>query len=238
MSKQQHFDDIDLMQFVDGELDDTSAELLAARLESASTDENSDDIALKVQSLDQMSDTLRSYFELETDHAEPRLDAMWEIIEQDIAKTDAKEVVVERAQTREQRKGVWAAIVQFFEGYRGHIFTGAVAAGAAAAVILAFRPPKEVIIERPIAIVQPSATTSPRANADKPSIPDTPDMGPGSSNTPTLMFVEDDPTTPEIEELDVIGGSGTVFMVPSEGEDDVSATVIFVDFDDMEGPIL
>jgi hypothetical protein len=46
-----------------------------------------------------------------------------------------------------------------------------------------------------------------------------------------------EPTSPEIEELDVTGGSGTVFMLPSEGDDDVSATVIFVDFDDVEGPL-
>ena len=228
MAQEKTFDDIDLMQFVDGELDVSDADALEAHL--ASLDEaTGDQAALKVQALDQMGDTLRSFLELEADAAEPRLDAMWEAIDSEIQKSDA--VVEKRPRVkakREPREGLWAQIVRFFEGYRGHILTGAVAAGAAAAIILALRPPQEVIVERPVAV-------HPMPDRGQPGQIS---VGATEPAKPSMTLVADDPTPPEIETLDVEDGSGAVFVLPSEGEGDVSATVIFVDFDDAEGPIL
>ena len=232
------FDDVDLMQYVDGELDEATATALEAHLDRAG--EASDDW-LKVQALDQMSDTVRSYLELQADAAEPRLDSMWEVIGAKIAEdTGVEGARQSRSQsddTRAVRVGRLARIVGFFEGYRGHILTGAVAAGAAAAMILALRPspPEQIIVERPI-VVRPQP-----AQQVNQKVPD------NSANNlaqepevalPQVKLVADEPSAPEIEELEVHGGSGTVFVLPSEGEDDVSATVIFIDFDEAEGPIL
>lgn len=224
--KDETFDDIDLMQYVDGELDEITAAALENHFESRSEDAESA-AYLKVQALDQMTDITRSYLELEADAAEPRLDAMWEVIGAHLASAEPSpdEVTESRSQTSPTRnQGIWARIVGFLEGYRGHILTGAVAAGAAAAIILAIRPaeqvPKTIVVERPV------------------PVPSTPDSHIDKSQPPEVKLVVDEPTAPEIEELEVNGGSGTVFVMPSEGEDDVSATVIFIDFDEAEGPIL
>lgn len=234
------FDDIDLMQFVDGELDEVTGAALDAYLEGAESAESAEDPAwLKIRALDQMNDTVRSYLELEADAAEPQLDAMWEVIAARVESAEPATSAVTEERSRasaDERVGWWAAIVRFFEGYRGHILTGAVAAGAAAAIILAIRPPttKEVIVERPVTIR--SVPEGPTRSI--PSVDGSARAANDAVAQPEVTLVADEPTPPQIEQLEVNGGSGTVFVMPSEGEDDVSATVIFIDFDEAEGPIL
>ena len=232
------FDDIDLMQYVDGELDDVTAAALEAHLDAM--DASSDD-RLKVQVLDQMSDTVRSYLELQADAAEPRLDAMWEGISAQIAATRSEAVTPGRSRSDSpaERPGFLARIVGFFDGYRGHIFTGAVAAGAAAAIILALRPapaPERIIVKRPVA-VRPLPAQQPNQQSPGGDSADSAERQPDVASS-EVKLVTDEPSAPEIQELEVFGGSGTVFVMPSEGEDDVSATVIFIDFDEAEGPFL
>lgn len=249
-NSQEPFDDIDLMQYVDGELDEVTAAALDSYFDDSQSEDGSDDGQdderwLKVQALEQMSDTVRSYLELETDAAEPRLDAMWEEIAArlDSAPESSGAVSESRAQVTENQKrsGLWARIVGFFEGYRGYILTGAVAAGAAAAIILAVRPPEtqQVIVERPVAMRPlPEQVTPPVASTNGADDNGNDVSADETNGQADVKLVVDEPTVPEIEELEVSGGSGTVFVMPSEGADDVSATVIFIDFDEAEGPIL
>jgi anti-sigma factor RsiW len=215
------FDDVDLMQYVDDELDPEHAAELAEYLQSEEGAEARD----KLRALDQMSDLLSSYLELEADSVEPRLDAMWEVIEQRTRVTDSAPAPIEKPARAAESRGLWSTIMRFFDGYRGHILTGALAAGAAAAIILALRPPKQVIIERPVAV----QTQAPRV----------PEGAPGTATQPKpeLQMVVDEPSAPTVEELDVSDGSAMIFMMPGESEDDVSATVIYVDFNNVEGPL-
>ena len=215
------FDDMDLMQYLDGELDAEQSARLAEHLASEASTEASD----KLRALDQMSDLLSSYLELEADAVEPRLDAMWEVIERETRAAESAPAPVDTPEhASEPRAGLWSSIVRFFEGYRGYILTGALAAGATAAIILASRPPREVIIERPVAV-----------QAQAPRVPDGASGKPGK---PELQMVADEPGAPTVEELDVSDGSAMIFMMPGESEDDVSATVIYVDFNQVvEGPL-
>lgn len=222
----QPFDDLDLMQYLDDELDAETAARLAEYLET----EAGADAGAKVRSLEQMSDVVSSYLELEADAVEPRLDAMWEVIEQRTRTSErapAPAAREKRARTSgsSESRGLWASIVRFIEGHRGHILTGALAAGAAAAIILASRPPREVIVERPVMVRE----ETPRA----------PEAGPetGLPTRSELHMVADEPSAPTVEELDVSGGNAMIFMMPGESEEDVSATVIYVDFDEVEGPL-
>jgi hypothetical protein len=130
------------------------------------------------------------------------------------------------ASPTEERGGFLAAIGRFFGQYRGHFLTGAVAAGAAAALILALRPPAQVVIERTVAV---PVQETPGTRAAEDSVND--------SAPAAVKLVHDEPSPPEIEHLEVSGGSGTVFVMPRDGEDDVAATMIFLETDDVEGPL-
>ncbi|MCG8421011.1 MAG: hypothetical protein MJE77_24075 [Proteobacteria bacterium] len=224
------FDDIDLMLYADGEVD----EALAARVE-AYLDENSDARA-KVEAIRQMDDTLRSYLELAADDQESRLSAMWDTIEHNIRadSTTARQALSARETEsapgaeprsepgrlrdraeRQDTDGIWSAIGRWLEGYRGHVLTGAAAVAAAALLVIALRPSPTVVVERG-GVANPG--------------------NPGSMNVSSTAPVHE-PNPPQVEHLDVTGGSGTVFVMPRDGKDDVSATVIFVDMNDVEGPL-
>lgn len=231
----RNYDDIDLMQFADGEVDEATAGEIARQLQG------DPDAERKVEALEQVTDTVRSYLELAADDAEPGLDAMWATIERRIhsngesraaagagAVAEAMPEPPARAPARPaepadtDRAGLRAAITRFFDSYRGHFLTGAVAAAAAALIILAVRPADRVVVERPVAVGDTAA----------------PQMLVNDTQAVPAKLVTEDPSPPEIEHLDVNGGSGTVFVMPKEGEDDVSATVIFVDMNtEVEGPL-
>lgn len=221
MSKAAKFDDIDLMQYADGEVDEATAQEIASYLDSAPAAKS------KVDALGDMSETMRSYLELAADDAEPRLDALWANIERRVQGNGVRGAVraeaAEPARKEAARAGLFAAIGHFFESYRSHFLTGAVAAGAAAALIMALRPAREVVVEKPI-VIRETATPAKQAGT--------------SDSTPAeLKLAKDESSPPEIEHMEVTDGSGVVFMMPKEGEDDVSATVIFVDMNDVEGPL-
>lgn len=200
-------DDIDLMAYVDGEADGRTAGAVAAHLAGDAG------ARAKSESLDQMTDLVRSYLELAADDVEPRLDDMWTTIERRIqAGADPHAAsVVETARAAPAREGPWARLVAWLDARRGYVATGLVAAAAAAALVLALQPPR--VIERQVVVAPPSA------NSVQPAV-----------NVSTL---------PEVEVIEVSDGAASVFTLPGEGEGDVTAGVIWLDIDesDMEGPL-
>jgi anti-sigma factor RsiW len=208
------FDDLDLMAYADGELDEeTAAEVEAFLAEDAGAQS-------KRVALGQMNDVVRSYLELAADDAEPRLDAMWATIERRIqangvpataasqAPAAATAAVSAARSTSVQPRGLRARIGAWLEEYRGYFATGALAAAAAAVLVMALRPPQ--VVER--VVVAPA------------------------QNPPHMVNVS---TPPEVEVLEVNDGSASVFTLPKEDEGDVTAGVIWLDLDSSytEGPL-
>jgi anti-sigma factor RsiW len=125
-------DDIELMQHADGELDERASVEVRARIER---DTNA---RTKVESLGQMSELVRGHLELSADSvADRKFEAMWRTINREIGSDAPK-----RAGTEAPRegRGVWGRIGSWFDRYRGHVITGAVSAGAVAALALILRP--------------------------------------------------------------------------------------------------
>lgn len=210
--------DIDLMMLADGELDAAArAELEAA----AATDPS---LATKLEALGELREVVRGHLELAADEDEHRLGAMWAQIDKRLEldagkRAPASPAVADPAQS----PGVWSRITRWIDAYRGHVLTGALSAGAVAAVALMMRPEPKVV-EKPVAISDPA----PRVNA--PTGPEPMPAGNGNDD-PVVSVVH---TPPEVESLDVTGGTGTVFTI--EGDDGEQTTVIWVTPDDtLEG---
>lgn len=245
------FDDVDLMQYLDGEADEATAAEMAAALPGET------EARIKLQSLAQMSETVRSSLELAADEAGPRLDAMWASIERRIqsngvhaqaaavpgaalalqagvgpqmaAKAAAKTAtgVVTGAAARPPHgadghdRGLWASFVRWLDAYRSHIATGALTATAVAALVLVLRPAPEVMPER---VVERVVERVPVMNAQVPQ-----EQVPQAHERMVPVS-----TPPTVEHLDVAAGSGSVFTIPGEGEEDVSTTVIWLDLDESD----
>ena len=107
-----------LMRYVDGEL--SPAECREVERELASAPE----LAKKRDALLEMRDVLQARFELAETEADPLLGPLWERVK---AGLPAAPVV-------ETRPGVFARFRDWFENYRAHFVTGAVAAVAGALV--------------------------------------------------------------------------------------------------------
>jgi len=114
-------DDIELMQHADGELDTRHAADVDARLE------RDPDARAKADALGQMTELVRSHLELAADDVPQRsFDAIWRKIDREIA-------------TPAEDAGLWARITGWLDRHRGHVITGAVSAGAVAALALLLR---------------------------------------------------------------------------------------------------
>jgi anti-sigma factor RsiW len=134
-------DDIELMQHADGELDDRAAADVDARLERDA------DARAKADSLGQISELVRSHLELSADEVPQRsFDAIWRKVDREIS-------------SPVEDTGLWARITGWLDRHRGHVITGAVSAGAVAALALLLRTTDETRVEvRSNAIdVQPAA---------------------------------------------------------------------------------
>jgi len=113
--------DIELMQHADGELDERVAVNVRAVIERDA------DARTKVESINEMTELVRGHLELSSDEIpDRRFDAMWR--------------EVGKAIDLEEPVGIWAKISAWFDRYRGHVITGAVSAGAVAALALVLRP--------------------------------------------------------------------------------------------------
>ena len=105
-------DDIELMQFADGELADLALD---------------DNARVKQQSLGQMTELVRGHLELSADEVpEHKFAAMWREVNKSIDEAAPK--------------GAWARITAWLDHHRGHVVTGALSAGAVAVVALIMRP--------------------------------------------------------------------------------------------------
>lgn len=141
-------DDLELMQHADGELDERTRAEVEARLAKSADDR------AKVQSLGEVSELVRTRLELSADDVPARrFEAMWGQIERSLDRAAPRETA------RRSQPGVWARFTTWFERYRGHVLTGAVSAGAVAALALILRPDgRTETVTRPGAInVQPAA---------------------------------------------------------------------------------
>jgi hypothetical protein len=138
MAKQS---DIELMQHADGELDERAGAPVRTQIERDA------DARTKVESLAQMTELVRGHLELAADAVpQHRFDAMWREIGHAV---DADAPV-----------GIWARITSWLDRHRGHLLTGAVSAGAVAAIALMLRPgdPETVVVNTGGGIdVQPAA---------------------------------------------------------------------------------
>ena len=214
--------DMELMMYADGELAGDEARAVAAWL---AKDEPS---RVKVESLRQVGEAVRTYVEIEADQAEvevPAFAQLWSRIERRVhANGHAEPAAVEvapaaprpAARRREpERTGMWASIRRWFEEHRGHVLSGAVSAGAVAALMLAVGP-RERVVERQTEVVKGGGVVT--------------------GGTPAALRSE----PPEVEELEVYEGSGTVLTIEPDGDDDSAAAVIWISNDDAEnteGPI-
>jgi anti-sigma factor RsiW len=109
--------DLPLMEHADGELDDAE---LAARIE------RDPDARAKVQAIKEIGELVRGHLELSADAVQDaRFAAMWRQIDDQLVAPAT---------------GLWSRISGWFDRYRGHVITGAVSAGAVAALALVLRP--------------------------------------------------------------------------------------------------
>ena len=115
-------DDIELMQHLDGELGERDVKAIEDRLAA------DPEARVKSESLAQVDEVVRGHLELSADNvSERRFDAMWKEIESATAPATAK-------------PSLWSKIASWLDRYRGHVITGALSAGAVAALALIFRP--------------------------------------------------------------------------------------------------
>lgn len=196
--------DIDLMQFADGELDPAlrgEVEAEVARDPAAAT---------KIRAMGEATELVRSHLELAADDPaiDARLGRMWSEIDKAITREEASPVKVAAPVS----PGLWARVTRWIDAYRGHVLTGALSAGAVAAVALILRPSPAAA---PAPIVAEGSTTIPTAVTPNPPVADP-------------MVLTGAPA--EVESLEVPGGTGTVFTI--EGEDGEETTVIWVTPDD------
>jgi hypothetical protein len=192
--------DPDLMMLADGELD--AAE--ASALERAAGANGS----LKVAAVREVGDLVRGHLELAADDADERLNGLWNLVERRLD-NDKDEVAATKTEATPASPGFWSRVVKWFDGHRAHLLTGALSAGAVAALAFVLRedPRVEVrFVDRPVV-------------ADK-----TPDAG---ANPMVLVA-----TPPEVESLEVNGGTGTVFTIEND-DGETETAVIWVTPDDV-----
>lgn len=209
--------DMELMLYADGELPPDEASQVAAWLADNA------DARLKLESLRQVGEAVRTYTELETDRAEVEVPAfadMWQRIDRRIHANGRAERAAEEARAPSRRRasettgpaGLWAAVRRWYEDHRGHVLTGAISAGVAVALMLALGP-------------RPQEEVAREGGSGGRTVPQ-----------PTIAVVSQ---PPEVENLEVYEGSGTILTIEPEDKADSAATVIWIsnDQENREGPL-
>jgi hypothetical protein len=123
--------DIDLMALADGEADERELEDLLRDPEARR----------KVEAVGELGELVRGHLELSADAVpQKKLDSLWREIDKGIDRQ--RESVNEPARDSAPAPASWwRRIGRWFEHYRGHVITGAVSAGAVAALALVLRGP-------------------------------------------------------------------------------------------------
>ncbi|MGN6111182.1 MAG: hypothetical protein ACTHU0_39150 [Kofleriaceae bacterium] len=137
-------DDLELMQRADGELAGGDPHALDPEARR------------KVEAIGELGELVRGHLELATDAVDDRrFQNLWRQIDKEL---DAQ-----------APRGLWSRISSWLERYRGHVITGAVSAGAVAALALVLRPGDRddggrlgpgAIDVRPVALRSPPAIES------------------------------------------------------------------------------
>jgi anti-sigma factor RsiW len=200
--------DLELMLYADGELEPDEARTVAAWIASHP------DARAKVEAVRQVGEAVRTFVELETDAAEPRMDAAWSAIARSIhsngrpipsAEEDEPPATRRHKTLTRPETGLWQKIRGWFGEHRGHLVTGFVTAGAVAALMFAIGP-RERVTERTVL------------------------DGVVGGGTPAALQSQ----PPEVEDLEVYEGSGTILTIEPEGDDDSGAAVIWISNDEEE----
>lgn len=208
--------DLDLMLLADGELEGDEAVRAAAEVERDATARDT------FEGVREVGEVVRTHLELATDEAEeavPGFERLWANVERAIhANGQAPREVAEAAEPARERPAPEASAgllerlrAWMSQGWQGHALTGATVAAAVALLMWVTRP-TERVVER---------TTVRNGGAAVGAVP---------------AALESQP--PEVENLEVYDGSGTILTIPGEGTGDSSTAVIWISDDsDVEGPI-
>jgi hypothetical protein len=176
------------MQHADDELDERGGREVEARLVA-------DPVArAKVEALGELGELVRGHLELAADDVEPRFAALWREIDKRLdhevtapAATSTATASTTAAATAAS-PGLWSRASRWFDRYRGHVITGALSAGAVAALALVLRPAAP-------------ATDSGEATA---------------AGRAVRVLPVAERRAPEIESLDTPGASSTVMQLKDE----------------------
>jgi len=131
--------DHDLMLLADGELEAAGA----AEIERAAGAGG----AAKVAAVHEIGDLVRTHLELAADDADERLGGLWDLVERRLDQP-ADPATAEAAATGDDRSGLWTRFIRWVDSHRAHFLTGALSAGAVAAVAFMLREPRERIVVR------------------------------------------------------------------------------------------
>jgi anti-sigma factor RsiW len=120
MSRPSPPSDLEIMAHADGEPDLQGDAELAARLDA------DPDARGKLEAIHQLGELVRGHLELSADAVhDAKFAAMWRRID---------------GQLVAPATSLWSRVAAWFDRYRGHVITGAVSAGAVAALALVLRP--------------------------------------------------------------------------------------------------
>ncbi|MEO6776209.1 MAG: hypothetical protein ABI467_24870 [Kofleriaceae bacterium] len=117
--------DLDFMEYADGELEGSAAD---------------PDGRAKVAAVRELGELVRGRLERAADDVpEARFAAMWSAIDQTIAKSSPQTATLPVLAVAPPATGIWSRIGRFLDAYRSQIITGALSAGAVAALALVLR---------------------------------------------------------------------------------------------------
>jgi hypothetical protein len=195
--------DPDLMMLADGELDAAEASALERAAGASGT--------VKVAAVREVGDLVRGHLELAADDAEDRLNGLWSLVERRLDAAGDPDVAVAKQARAEaaSSSGFWARVGRWFDGHRAHLLTGALSAGAVAALAIVLREEPRVEVRTVQVPVERGTTTD------------------GGADPMVLVA-----TPPEVESLEVNGGTGTVFTIEDE-DGGTETAVIWVTPDDV-----
>jgi len=205
--------DFDLMRLADGELDAEERADLEAAL--AADPAKAREAEQKVEAIGHVGEAVRGHLEMSADEADARpgaFDRMWAEVEKRIGLDEAAELPARAPAAPLGLWGrLWGPFSRWVDTHRGHVLTGALSAGAVAALALVLRPdPTVVKVREPIAVPTPRVTE------------------PAPIQDTDVVPVVHQPA--QVESMDVAGGTGTVFTI--EDDDGEETTVIWITPDD------
>ena len=218
MAEAQKPTDVEIMMFLDGELEGEQARAVASHLEK------NDDAASVAAAVGQVSELVRGSVHLDADAAEDKLAGLWTGIEKaigsnGISKESADMAPIISIQAKAEERATKALVEKsgWFGGWQSHLVIGAVA--AAAAFLLMYTQGGSSVGQAPAV-----AESSQQSTTMEPRI------------VPVALRYQE----PEVEELEVYDGSGVILTVPADAESNEAATaVIWIssDTDVVEDPI-